>query len=477
MRLSLHVIGMHCASCANTIEKSLVALPGISSVGVNLTAEQVLIDFDPNRIKVRDIVKAVDRLGYSVVTRRGTFPVLGMSCATCAGRVEESLYSVSGVISANVNLASEMAEVEMVEGTSPEDLRTAVARAGYALGESGAYAHAVDFVHQRERRRLRNRFLTAAVLAATIMALTFVTPFSGKDFLLFALATPVQFWAGMEFYRGARAALRNRRADMNTLIAVGTSAAYFYSATVALYPQAFDHPAIEARLYFDTSAMIIAIVLLGRLLEARAKTRTSHAIKKLLELQPATAIVITPDGDRNVPIALVNKGDLVLVKPGERIPVDGVIEKGYSSIDESIITGESIPVEKRVGDEVVGGSINGMNSIYLRVTHTGDETTLARIVRVVEEAQASKAPVQRLADKAASYFVPAVIGIAIVTFTVWLLVGPQPALTIALLNAIAVLVISCPCALGLATPAAITAATGRGQKWESFSVTLPLLRN
>jgi len=249
---------------------------------------------------------------------------------------------------------------------------------------------------------------------------------------------------------------------MNTLVAVGTSAAYLYSAAVVIYPSAFSHPALEASLYFDISAMIIAIVLLGRLLEARAKAQTSQAIRRLLELQPAVATVVTPDGDREVPVEEVEKGDLLLVRPGERIPLDGVIEKGYSSIDESIITGESIPVEKKVGDEVVGGSLNGLGSLYLRVTRVGEETTLAQIIRIVDEAQASKAPIQRLTDVAAGYFVPVVIGIAIITFVVWLLVGPEPALTLALLNAIAVLVIACPCAMGLATPAAITVATGRG---------------
>ncbi|PIU22997.1 MAG: copper-translocating P-type ATPase, partial [Chloroflexi bacterium CG08_land_8_20_14_0_20_45_12] len=287
-------------------------------------------------------------------------------------------------------------------------------------------------------------------------------PFVGKSYLLWALATPVQFWAGWRFYRGAWGALKHRTSDMNTLIAVGTSAAYIYSMVAVIFPGLFAAGGLEPHLYFDTSAMIITLILLGRFLEARAKRQTSEAIKKLIGMQPKTALVIHDGQEREIPVEDVQVGDIILVRPGERVPVDGIVRQGYSSIDESMITGESIPVEKKVGDEVIGATINKMGSLQFEATKVGKDTTLAHIIRMVEEAQGSKAPIQRLADVIASYFVPAVIGIAIVTFIIWYFVGPPPSLTFALLNFVAVLIIACPCALGLATPTAIMVGTGKG---------------
>jgi len=385
-----------------------------------------------------------------------------MTCASCVARVEQALSGVPGVISANVNLASEKATVEYVEGTELADLKRAVKEAGYELGSEAETLEDVTTAARREIKAVRNRFVIAVVLAATIMALMWAPSFSGKPYLLWALATPVQFWAGLRFYRGAWGALRHRTADMNTLVAVGTSAAYFYSMVAVLFPALFTIGGMEHGLYFDTSAMIIALILLGRFLEARARGQTSASIKKLIGMQPKMALVAHDGKEVEIPVEDVQVGDLVRVRPGERVPVDGVIRQGYSSIDESMITGESLPVEKKAGDEVIGTTINKTGSFQFEATRVGKDTTLAQIVRLVEEAQGSKAPIQRLADVIASYFVPVVIGIAIVTFIIWYFVGPPPALTFAFLNFIAVLIIACPCALGLATPTAIMVGTGKG---------------
>ena len=395
-------------------------------------------------------------------SKKSIFPVVGMSCASCVARVEQALSSVPGVISASVNLASEKATVEYAGGTDIARLRRAVEDAGYKLGLEAQTLADVIAAAQQELRGIRNRFIFAAILAALVMALMWAPEFAGKPYLLWALATPVLFWAGWRFYRGAWGALRHKTADMNTLIAVGTSAAYFYSLAAVLFPTLFTIGGIEPSLYFDTSAMIIALILLGRFLEARAKGQTSEAIKKLIGLKPKTALVIRDGKEREILVDDVQLGDLVLVRPGERVPVDGIVRQGYSSIDESMITGESMPVEKKVGDRVIGGTINKTGSFQFEATRVGKDTTLARIIRLVEEAQGSKAPIQRLADVVASYFVPIVIGIAIITFVIWYFIGPAPSLTFAFLNFIAVLIIACPCALGLATPTAIMVGTGRG---------------
>jgi Cu+-exporting ATPase len=388
--------------------------------------------------------------------------VTGMSCASCVARVEQALAGVPGVVSASVNLASEKATVEYLEGTQLADLRRAVKEAGYEPGAEAETPEDVTAASQREIKKVRDRFIVALVLAAAIMALMWTPSFIGKPYLLWALATPVQFWAGWRFYRGTWGALRHRTADMNTLVAVGTSAAYLYSMVAVLFPALFTAGGLEPHLYFDTSAMIIALILLGRFLESRARGQTSAAIKKLIGMQPKMALVVRDGEEVEIPVEDVQVGDLILVKPGEQVPVDGIIRQGHPSVDESMITGESIPVEKGVGDEVIGATINKTGSFQFEATRIGKDTTLAQIVRLVEEAQGSKAPIQRLADVIASYFVPVVIGIAVITFIIWYLVGPAPALTFAFLNFIAVLIIACPCALGLATPTAIMVGTGKG---------------
>jgi P-type Cu+ transporter len=461
-RASIHITGMTCATCARTVAKGLSDTPGIEQANVNFASEKASLEYDPSKVDLAKIKDAVSQLGYGVATRKSIFPVGGMTCASCVARVEEALSSVPGVISAVVNLASEKATVDYLEGTQLADMKRAVKDAGYELGPEAQALEDVTTAAQREIRALRNRFIIAVILAAVIMVLGFSPPFVGQPYLLWALATPVQFWAGLRFYRGAWGALKHRTSDMNTLIAVGTSVAYLYSAIAVVFPNLFATGVLELHLYFDTSAAIIALILLGRFLEARAKGQTSEAIKRLIGMQPKTALVVREGEKREILVEDVQVGDLILVRPGERIPVDGTVREGYSSVDESMITGESIPVEKKVGDEVIGATINKTGSFQFEATKVGKETTLAHIVRMVEEAQGSKAPIQRLADVISSYFVPTVIGIAIVTFVVWYFVGPAPHLTFAFLNFVAVLVIACPCALGLATPTAIMVGTGKG---------------
>jgi P-type Cu+ transporter len=398
---------------------------------------------------------------------RITIPVTGMTCASCGRRVERALEKVPGVLKTSVNLANEKATVGYLTGeVELRDLEKAVEGAGYGVvrGEESCAEHS----HEREYKKIKADFILAAALTALILVgslpmmlgLEPPIPMMWLAFVLLALATPVQFWAGRRFYRGAWGALRHGQANMNTLVVMGTSAAYLYSAVVALAPQLFA--AGRADLYFDTSALIITLILLGRVLEARAKGRTNEAIKKLAGLRAKTARVVREGEELDVPLEDVRVGDLVVVRPGEKVPVDGRVVSGGSAVDEAMITGESIPVIKREGDEVIGATMNTSGSFRFAATKVGEDTTLHQIMRMVEEAQGSKAPIQRLADRISAVFVPAVIGVAAVTFVVWLLLGPEPALTFALLNTVAVLIIACPCAMGLATPTSIMVGTGKG---------------
>jgi P-type Cu+ transporter len=397
-------------------------------------------------------------------------PVTGMTCASCVRRVERSLAKVDGVAEANVNLATEKATVRYLAGdVALPDLGKAVEGAGYGVVREEEPS--AEDPHEREYRTLKADFLLAAALTAIIlvgslpMMLGVETPIPMMwlKILLLVLATPVQFWAGRLFYRGAWGALKHGRADMNTLVVMGTSAAYLYSVVATLAPQLFT--AGRADVYFDTSALIITLILLGRLLEARAKGRTNEAIKRLAGLQAKTARVVRDGGEVDVPVEDVVVEDTVVVRPGEKVPVDGRIISGESAVDESMITGESIPVTKRVGDEVIGATMNTSGAFRFVATRVGEETALAQIMRIVEEAQGSKAPIQRLADRISAVFVPAVIGVAAATFAIWLLLGPEPALTFALLNTVAVLIIACPCAMGLATPTSIMVGTGKGAEF------------
>jgi Cu+-exporting ATPase len=460
-----HVTGMTCTTCARTIGKGLSETHGVKRANVNFASEEVSLDYDPKKVNLAKIKATIQQLGYGVATKKSIFPVSGMTCASCVARVESALSGVPGVVSVSVNLASDKATVEYTEDMQVADLQKAVREAGYELGPEAETLEDVSTASQRDLRAVRNRLIVAIVLGLLIMTLGFIPAVMMQPYMpyiLWALATPVQFWAGWRFYRGAWGALRHRTADMNTLIAVGTSAAYFYSVVAVLFPGLFTAAGVEPHLYFDTSALIIALILLGRYLETRARGQTSEAIKRLIGLNPKTAVVIRDGEEKEISVEEVQVGDIILVRPGGRIPVDGVVRQGYSSVDESMITGESIPVDKKVGDEVIGATINKTGSFQFEATRVGKDTTLARIIRLVDEAQGSKAPIQRLADVIASYFVPVVIGIALVTFVIWYFVGPQPALTLAILNFVAVLIIACPCALGLATPTAIMVGTGKG---------------
>ncbi|MBI2972424.1 MAG: copper-translocating P-type ATPase [Armatimonadetes bacterium] len=396
-----------------------------------------------------------------------------MSCASCVAKVEHALRSVDGVLDAGVNLAAERATVEAIASVPVSALRRAVQEAGYETLEVEG-ADAEDYEREARRRELvtlRRKLIVGTLLSIPIlwgslhhMGLHQIwIPDLLKNWnVQLLLATPVQFWAGWQFYRGAWAMARRRTTDMNTLIAVGTSAAYLFSVVATLFPQLFEAGGLQPQVYYETAAIIIVLILLGRYLEARAKGQTSEAIRKLIGLQAKTARVIRDGREVDVPVADVAVGDLVVVRPGEKVPVDGVIQDGRSALDESMLTGESIPIEKGPGNQAFGATMNKTGAFTFKATKVGTDTVLAQIIRLVQEAQGSKAPIQRLADRVASYFVPAVMGIAAATFVAWLILGPQPPLTYALATYVAVLIIACPCALGLATPTAIMVGTGRG---------------
>jgi P-type Cu+ transporter len=397
---------------------------------------------------------------------RFEFSVTGMSCAGCAAAIERSLRKVPGVREAVVNLATGRATVlhdERLAGR--RELAKAVRDAGYGVAATAEEAGAGA---ARDYLSLRTSVIWGGALALIIFLgsmrhwFPWMPAFLQDFFVLWALATPVQFVLGLRFYRAAWSALRHGTANMNTLVAVGTSAAYLFSAAATVFPGFFRQAGVEPQVYFDTSAVIIVLILFGRLLEARAKGRTSDAIRRLMGLRPRTARVLGAEGEREVPVEAVRAGDVLVVRPGEKVPVDGVIVEGRTSVDESMITGESLPVDKGPGEEVVGATLNKWGSFRFRAVRVGEDTALARIIRMVEEAQGSKAPIQRLADVIAARFVPAVIVVALLTFAAWALFGPEPRLVFALLNFVAVLIIACPCAMGLATPTAIMVATGRG---------------
>ncbi len=458
---------MSCASCVSRVEKALSKTEGVSEASVNFAAEKVTVVYDPDSASPQRLTRTIEDAGYGTEVGQTTLDIMGMTCASCAGRVEKGLRKVPGVLNANVNLANERVTVEYLVGEARlRDLERAVEGAGYGVLRGDEQA-SVEDAHEREYRRLLSHFLGATTLTALIligslpMMLGFMSPIpmGWLNLGLLALATPVQFWAGWRFYEGAWSALRHGQANMNTLVAVGTSAAYLYSAVATLAPQLF---AGRADVYFDTSALIITLILLGRLLEARAKGRTSEAIKRLAGLQAKTARVVRGGEEVDVPVEDVAVGDVVVVRPGEKIPVDGRVVGGESAVDEAMITGESIPVTKRAGDKAIGATINVSGSFRFRATKVGKDTALSQIIRMVEEAQGSKAPIQRLADTISSVFVPIVMAFATLTFWVWLLFGPEPAFTLAVLNFVAVLIIACPCAMGLATPTSIMVGTGKG---------------
>src|SRR5713101_2856352 len=399
------------------------------------------------------------------------FPVKGMHCAACVDKVERALRGVPGVKTAVVNLATERATVRLDDGGPPLDaLRRAVAAAGYTVPAEIAATPEADDREQAERaresRRLRDKLVVGVVLSVPVLLGSMHEVFSWAPhwlrdpFLLWALTTPVQFWVGWQFHAGFLSELRHRSASMNTLVSVGTNAAYFFSVAVTLWPGVFA--ATGAMPYYEASALLMTFLVLGRWLEARARGGTSEAIRRLIALRPKTARVVREGREEDVPIALVLVGDLLRARPGERVAVDGQVVEGASTVDESVLTGESLPVAKGPGASVIGGSVNRTGALTYRATRVGSETVLAQIIRLVEEAQGSKAPIQRLADRVASVFVPVVLVVAALTFGIWWAWGPEPAFFHALANAVGVLVIACPCAMGLATPTAIMVGTGKG---------------
>jgi len=432
-KVIMPVTGMTCASCVATIEKQLSDITGVLSANVNLSSEKASVEYDANEVDERKLIGAIKEAGYEVTLEKKTLNIGGMTCARKA--VQGAGYSIR--------------DEDGVKSTGEIDAATAATH--------------------RELRTLKMKLVVAGTIgvfmllnAVSGLSSQWMPPALSNHYLLWILATPVQFWAGWQFYRGFWAGLKHRRANMNTLIAVGTSAAYFYSVAAMLFPAFFVAGGREASVYFDTAVIIIALILLGRFLEARAKGQTSEAIKKLIGMQAKTAKVVRQGEEHNIPIEEVVVGDIIIVRPGEKVPVDGIVGEGYSSIDESMVTGESIPVEKKVGDQVIGATINKTGSFRFEATKVGKDTVLAQIIKLVEEAQGSKAPIQRMADIISAYFVPAVIIIGLITFVIWYFWGPEPTLTFALLNFVAVLIIACPCALGLATPTAIMVGTGKG---------------
>jgi Cu+-exporting ATPase len=474
--LAFPIQGMTCASCVARVEKSLRAVEGVREANVNLATEKANIVYDPSLVEPEGIKKAVEDLGYGVPRdlnkeEKITLAIGGMTCAACVNRIEKGLRKIEGVSEAQVNLATERATIVYhPEKVGKSEFRKTVEDLGYEVRgfEEEASADREAEARTREIGLQKRKFVISAFLSAAIFfgSMPEWFPWWPKilqnHLTLFLLTTPVQFWAGWQFYRGFWLALKHRTSDMNTLIAVGTSSAYIYSAVITFFPHLFRARGLNLGVYYDTSAMIITLILLGKLLEAVAKGQTSLAIKRLMGLQAKTARVLRNGQEMDIPVDQVRKGDGVIVRPGEKIAVDGVLREGTSAVDESMLTGESIPVEKHPGDSVMGGTINKTGSFQFEATKVGKETALAQVIRLVEEAQGSKAPIQRLADRVASVFVPTVISIALVTFAVWMIFGPTPAFTLALLNFVAVLIIACPCALGLATPTAIMVGTGRG---------------
>ncbi|MCF6093968.1 heavy metal translocating P-type ATPase [Microaerobacter geothermalis] len=463
---SLKINGMTCASCALKIEKNLKKIPGVVEANVNFAVEKATITYNPDEVQPAQFEEKIEKLGYTVPKSRAKLKLVGMTCANCAQKIEKKLNSLNGVYSATVNFGMELAMVEYNENLiSIGEMKQAIEKLGYesfSADEEGS-ADAEREAREKEIARQKRLFVFSAALSVPLVLYMFAEIFTWNlpaiffnKYFQFALATPIQFYAGWQFYVDSYHNLRNKSANMSVLIAMGTSAAYIYSVIATFWGDLIGETAV----YYETSAVIITLIILGKLLEAVAKGRTSEAIKKLMGLQAKTARVIRNGEEKDIPIEDVIVDDIIVVRPGEKVPVDGIIVEGSSSLDESMLTGESIPVEKKTGDEVIGATLNKYGTFKFRATKVGKDTALAQIVKIVEDAQGSKAPIQRMADKISSVFVPTVVLIALLTFTIWYVLTRD--LTLALLFATAVLVIACPCALGLATPTAVMVGTGKG---------------
>jgi len=466
--ITLPIGGMTCANCAANIERGLKKLDGVQDANVNFATEQAAVAFDHKALHVSDVVANIQGAGFTVTTGKVEFPVTGMTCANCAANIERALNKKTpGVITASVNFATERVAVEYVPALATvDDIIASIEKAGYAaiapddaLDEDDA-EQAARRVEIKDQTR---KFVIGLLFTVPLFVLSMARDFNlvgawshaaWVNWLFLALATPVQFYTGWDYYVGGFKSLKNRSANMDVLVAMGSSVAYVYSFAVLVTPSWGQH------VYFETSAVIITLIKLGKMLESRTKGRTGGAIRKLMGLRPKTATIIADGVEKDIVLTRVKKDNIVVVRPGERIPVDGIILEGASAVDESMLSGEPLPVDKQAGDMVIGGTINGEGLLKFTATRVGRDTALAQIIRLVQEAQGSKAPIQALADRVAAIFVPAVIALALITFGLWW--GITGEFVPAMIRLVAVLVIACPCALGLATPTAIMAGTGKG---------------
>ncbi|OQD34464.1 heavy metal translocating P-type ATPase [Bacillus toyonensis] len=471
---NLQISGMTCAACANRIEKGLKKVEGVHDANVNFALEKTKIMYDPTKTTPQHFKEKVESLGYGIVSDKAEFTVSGMTCAACANRVEKRLNKLDGVNKATVNFALESATVDFnPDEVSVNEMKSTITKLGYKLEvksdeRDGSTDHRLQEIKRQKKKFIISFILSFPLLWAMVSHFSFTSFIYLPDMLMnpwvqLALATPVQFIIGGQFYIGAYKALRNKSANMDVLVALGTSAAYFYSVYLSI--QSIGSSEHMTDLYFETSAVLITLIILGKLFEAKAKGRSSEAIKKLMGLQAKTATVVRDGTEMKILIEEVVAGDIVYVKPGEKIPVDGEIVEGKSAIDESMLTGESIPVDKTIGDVVIGSTINKNGFLKVKATKVDRDTALAQIIKVVEEAQGSKAPIQRVADQISGIFVPVVVVIAIITFAVWMIFVTPGDFGGALEKMIAVLVIACPCALGLATPTSIMAGSGRSAEY------------
>ncbi|MEI2443136.1 heavy metal translocating P-type ATPase [Priestia megaterium] len=471
---TLQITGMTCAACSNRIEKGLKKIEGVKEANVNLALERSTIIFDPSKTSPQAFEEKIEKLGYGVVSEKAEFAITGMTCAACSTRIEKGLNKLEGVTKASVNLALETASVEYSPSQiAPQDITQRVEKLGYGAKLKSEEKEEEQSYREKELSKQKGKFWFAFILSVPLLW-AMVSHFTFTSFIplphmlmnpwvQLALATPVQFVVGKQFYVGAFKALRNKSANMDVLVALGTSAAYFYSLYSSL--KSLGSSAHTNQLYYETSAILITLILLGKLFEANAKGRSSEAIKKMMGLQAKTAVVIRDGAEVEIPVEEVQKGEVVFIKPGEKVPVDGEIIEGQSALDESMLTGESVPVDKNIGDKVIGATLNKNGFLKIKATNVGKETALAQIIKVVEEAQGSKAPIQRLADYISGIFVPIVVGIALLTFFVWYIWIAPGEFAPALEKLIAVLVIACPCALGLATPTSIMAGSGRAAEY------------
>ncbi|AXI28828.1 copper-translocating P-type ATPase [Priestia megaterium] len=471
---TLQITGMTCAACSNRIEKGLKKIEGVKEANVNLALERSTIIFDPSKTSPQAFEEKIEKLGYGVVNEKAEFAITGMTCAACSTRIEKGLNKLEGVTKASVNLALETASVEYSPSQiAPQDITQRVEKLGYGAKLKSEEKEEEQSYREKELSKQKGKFwfsfiLSVPLLWAMVSHFTFTSFIPLPHMLMnpwvqLALATPVQFVVGKQFYVGAFKALRNKSANMDVLVALGTSAAYFYSLYSSL--KSLGSSVHTAQLYYETSAILITLILLGKLFEANAKGRSSEAIKKMMGLQAKTAVVVRDGAEVKIPVEEVQKGEVIFIKPGEKVPVDGEIIEGQSAIDESMLTGESVPVDKNIGDKVIGATLNKNGFLKIKATNVGRETALAQIIKVVEEAQGSKAPIQRLADYISGIFVPIVVGIALLTFFVWYIWIAPGEFAPALEKLIAVLVIACPCALGLATPTSIMAGSGRAAEF------------